>query len=98
MTLSEIKYINNCRSKVCSALMDTDTILDKDKSKVEANLKSQLQSKLKNFNVVDTYTVVGDYGSIGAWFAIVEDDKYQYQVSKTFAENNLITVATVSNK
>ena len=98
MTLSEIKYINSCRSKVCSALMDTDTILDKDKIKVEADLKSQLQSKLKNFNVVDTYTVVGDHGSIGAWFAIVEDGKYQYQASKTFAENNLIVVATVSSK
>ena len=98
MTLSEIKYINSCRSKVCSALMNTDTILDKDKSKVEADLKSQLQAKLKNFNVVDTYTVVGDHGNIGAWFAVVEDDKYQYQVSKTFAENNLIAVATVSNK
>lgn len=103
MENKEIMYINNCRRKITDALLNSESTYKtnkiRTKSEIEADLKDELQDNLKTpFNVVDTFIVTNEYGRIGAWFAIVEDDKYQYQASKTFGENSLIAVSTATFK
>lgn len=102
MENKELTYVNNCRKKITKALLESKstykTVNNRTKKEIEVDLKDELQKNLQPLNVVDTFVVIGDYGCIGAWFAIVEDDKYQYQASKTFSENSLIAVSTVSNK
>lgn len=103
MENKEITHINNCRRKITNALLDSKSTYKtnkiRSKSEIEADLKHELQDSLKPpFNVVDTFVVTNEYGRIGAWFAIVEDDKYQYQASKTYSENSLIAVSTATFK
>ena len=103
MENKEITYINNCRRKITDALLDSESTYKtnkiRTKSEIEAELKDELQDNLKlPFKVVDTFIVTNEYGRIGAWFAIVEDDKYQYQASKTYGENSLIAVSTATYK
>lgn len=103
MGSKEITYINNCRRKITDALLDSESTYKtnkiRTKSEIEADLKDELQNNLKlPFEVVDTFIVTNEYGRIGAWFAIVEDDKYQYQASKTYGENSLIAVSTATFK
>ena len=103
MENKEITYINNCRRKITDALLNSKSTYKtnkiRTKSEIEADLKDELQDNLKTpFNVVDTFIVTNEYGRIGAWFTIVEDEKYQYQASKTFGENSLIAVSTATFK
>ncbi len=103
MENKEIMYINNCRRKITDALLDSESTYKtnkiRTKSEIEADLKDELQNNLNlPFKVVDTFIVTNEYGRIGAWFAIVEDDKYQYQASKTYGENSLIAVSTATYK
>lgn len=103
MENKEITYINNCRRKITDALLDSESTYKtnkiRTKSEIEADLKDELQNNIKlPFEVVDTFIVTNEYGRIGAWFAIVEDDKYQYQASKTYGENSLIAVSTATFK
>lgn len=103
MDNKEITYINNCRRKITDALLDSESTYKtnkiRTKSEIEADFKDELQNNLKlPFEVVDTFIVTNEYGRIGAWFAIIEDDKYQYQASKTYGENSLIAVSTATFK
>lgn len=103
MENKEITHINNCRRKITDALLNSESTYNtnkiRTKSEIEADLKDELQDNLKSpFNVVDTFVVIGKHKTIGAWFAIVEDDKYQYQASKTYSENSLIAVSTATFK
>nr|DAW68451.1 MAG TPA: hypothetical protein [Caudoviricetes sp.] len=103
MDNKELTYINNCRRKITNALLNSESTYKtnkiRTKSEIEADLKDELQDNLKpSLNVVDTFVVTNNHGRIGAWFAIVEDDKYQYQASKTFGENSLIAVSTATFK
>ena len=102
MDNKELTYINNCRRKITDALLDSESTYKRNKFRtkleVEAAFKNELQNSLKPFNVVDTFVVESKNKTIGAWFAIIEDDKYQYQASKTYGENSLIAVSTATYK
>ena len=102
MNNKELAYINNCRRKITDALLNSESTYKTNKVRtkleIEADLKDELQNNLKPLNVIDTFVVIGEHKTIGAWFAIVEDDKYQYQASKTYGENSLIAVSTATYK
>lgn len=102
MDNKELTYINNCRRKITDVLLNAESTYKENgtrtKSEIEADFKSELQNNLKPLNVIDTFTVVGEHDVIGAWFAIIEDGKYQYQASKTYGENSLIAVSTATFK
>lgn len=103
MDNKELTYINNCRRKITDALLNSESTYRtnkiRTKSEIEADLKDELQDNLKpSLNVVDTFVVTSDRGGIGAWFAIVEDDKYQYQASRTYTETSVIAGTTATYK
>lgn len=91
MTEQEIskasRYITKTKNKISKALMKESSVwIDhKDYSSKEAleqAFKDDLQKTLKDLNVVDVYILQNDNGYSQAFFAIIEDGKYQFQAAR----------------
>lgn len=91
MTEKEIskasRYITRTKNKISKALMKESSLwIDhKDypsKEALEQAFKDDLQKTLKNLNVVDVYILQNDNGYSKAFFAIIEDGKYQFQAAR----------------
>ncbi len=99
----EQQYINSMKSIITNALINEDTTFElgtskKDKSEIEALLSDILSKSLPNLFIIDTFIIKCENNSITSWFAILEDEKYQYQASKMVDSNQIIANTTYSRK
>ena len=99
----EQQYINSMKSTITNALINEDATFElgavkKDKNEIEARLSEFLSKSLPNLFIIDTFVIKCDNNSITSWFAILEDEKYQYQASKMIDSNQIIANTTYSRK
>lgn len=99
----EQQYINSMKSIITNALINEDTTFElgaskKDKGEIEELLSDILSKTLPGLFVIDTFIIKCDNNSITSWFAILEDEKYQYQASKMIDSNQIIANTTYSRK
>lgn len=83
----EQRYLTKTKNKISSALMREKSlwIHHKEypsKEALEEAFKNDLQKALKGFDVVDVYILQNDNGFCKAFFAIIEDGRYQFQAAR----------------
>ena len=99
----EQQYINSMKSIITNALINEGATIEfgvnkRDKNEIEALLSDILSKSLPNLFIIDTFIIKCDNNSITSWFAILEDEKYQYQASKMIDSNQIIANTTYSRK
>lgn len=99
----EQQYINSMKSIITNALINEDATIElgvnkRDKTEIEALLSDILSKTLPNLFIIDTFIIKCKNNSITSWFAILEDEKYQYQASKMVDSNQIIANTTYSRK
>lgn len=83
----EKRHVIKTKNKISNVLMREKSlwIHHKEypsKEALEQAFKDDLQKALKGLNIVDVYILQNDNGYSKAFFAIIEDDKYQYQAAR----------------
>lgn len=83
----ESRYITRTKNKISKALMKESSLWIDHKEfpsreALEQAFKDDLQKTLKDLNVVDVYILQNDNGYSKAFFAIIEDGKYQFQAAR----------------
>ena len=83
----EKRYVIRTKNKISRALMREKSVWihhkdNPSKEALEQAFKDDLQKALKGLNVVDVYILQNENGFCEAFFAIIEDDKYQYQAAR----------------
>lgn len=83
----EQRYLTKTKNKISNALMREKSLWIHHKNypskeALEQAFKDDLQKALKGLNIVDVYILQNDNGYSKAFFAIIEDDKYQYQAAR----------------
>lgn len=83
----ESRYITRTKNKISKALMKESSLWIDHKEfpsreALEQAFKDDLQKTLKDLNIVDVYILQNDNGYSKAFFAIIEDGKYQFQASR----------------
>lgn len=83
----EKRYVIRTKNKISNALIREKSLWIhhkeySSKEELEQAFKDDLQKALKGLNVVDVYILQNENGFCEAFFAIIEDDKYQYQAAR----------------
>ena len=83
----EKRYVVKTKDKISNALMREKSLWIHHKNylskeALEQAFKDDLQKTLKGLNVVDAYILQNENGFCEAFFAIIEDDKYQFQAAR----------------